>query len=123
MMSAFGPASLPLFLAQTAASPSSEPVFATFAQYGIIGVALLVLGRFAFAMVKREQDRADRLEAELAKQNESYREKYGPALAAAASAVSSALEFIEEIRRDEYLRSLSGSTSPRRRSPPSKKTQ
>lgn len=87
-----------LILSQT----SSDPTATVFAQYGVIGVALLVLGRFALSAVKREQDRADRLDLELAKLHEAYRSESGPALAAAASAVSSALEVIEEIRRDDY---------------------
>lgn len=42
---------------------AATPLWSVFAQYGVLGVAVLVLGKFAFDSYSHERARADRLEA------------------------------------------------------------
>lgn len=79
----------------------------TLLQYGAIGV-IAVVALFAVRVLfkreteayDREKARADRLEAELAKLNQTIQERYLVALNDATRAVADALTKLSQVRRD-----------------------
>jgi hypothetical protein len=94
-------ASGPLTILAQAADQTS-----VFIQYGAVGaIALLALGavRVLFQRETKsldlERERADRLEEELRRLNESIHDKYVPALERATAAIAQALETIRKEQR------------------------
>lgn len=84
-----------------AVDETSEPLL----QYGAVGVlallaviAVRVLFAREVAAHDRERDRADRLEAELRKQNELIQEKFVTALTQAQSAIQEAMSLMRDRR-------------------------
>lgn len=88
------------------------------AQYGALGVIAALLVVFARTAIKRDADRseaawrreverADRLEAEVNRLNNSIQEKAIPALLAGATAINECTQMLREMqrqRRDDYSR-------------------
>lgn len=72
-------------LAQTPATGDST--FALFAQYGVLGIAVLVLAAFARNAYNREKERADQAYAEVLRLNMVMAERMVPALEHATEAV------------------------------------
>lgn len=94
-----------MILVILAAEPTSVDM--TLLQYGAIGViavvalaAVRVLFKRETAAYDREKDRADRLEAELTKLNQTIQERYLVALNDATRAVADALTKLSQVRRD-----------------------
>lgn len=82
-----------------------EPVTAVLVQYGAVGVVALlaiaavrVLYTRLNAAVDREAERADRLEEELRKLNETVRSDYVSTITAVAQALAEAGRAIEDAR-------------------------
>lgn len=73
------------------------------ANYGVLGIFALILLAFARTQIKREQDRADRLEKRMDEMNEATKEKVIPALEAASTAVQSSVELIKDIQHERAL--------------------
>lgn len=85
---------------------ATTPIDTSLLQYGAVGLiaiialaAVRVLHKREVASYEREKERADRLEAELAKLNTAIRERYLLALNDATSAVAEALAKLTEARR------------------------
>lgn len=76
----------------------SEPVTAALLQYGVLGVVAVVLFSFARQAIKRETERADRMEAEVFRLNNLIQERHIPALIKATEAVESATEALRSTR-------------------------
>ncbi len=72
-------------------------------QYGILGIAALVLFFVSRRLYEREQARADRLEADVRRLNELMVEQMVPALTRSTEAVASAQRVMEEIRRQKEI--------------------
>jgi hypothetical protein len=94
-----------------APTPASSPAWNTFAQYGVLGVAVLGLGLLLYRIfnqlwtrsgdeLQREVARGDRLEAENRALNLAMQDKAIPALLAASVAITGATELIRELQRD-----------------------
>lgn len=89
-----------------------------FAQYGVLGVFVIILIVFARTSYKREIDRADRLESEVRQLHELRQtdyEKTAAALAAASEAIRQSAELINDLRREDVVRR---DDDRRRRTPP-----
>lgn len=67
------------------------------AQYGVLGIFAILLILFARISYKRETDRSDRAEAEIARLNAWLQEKAIPALLASARANEDSQELLREM--------------------------
>jgi hypothetical protein len=74
--------------------------------YGVVGVAALALGWFAWGTIKRERARSDALEARLNSLNDSIRTDFVPVMTRATDALARLADHLDEL----------SSSSPRRRS-------
>ncbi len=72
-------------------------------QYGILGIAALVLFFVSRRLYEREQARADRLEADVRRLNELMVEQMVPALTRSTEAVANAQRVMDEIRRQKEI--------------------
>lgn len=70
-------------------------------QYGALGVIAAALFAFARTAYRREVDRADRLEAELARLNGLLQERHIPALLSANQALHDATDALRDVQRRE----------------------
>lgn len=89
------------------ASPGSEvatSASSTLLQYGVLGLAVLVLGWLSWTAIQRERRRADDLDARLQALHESVRTEVVPAVTRATEALVRIAELLPEL------------TAPRRRS-------
>ncbi len=77
-----------------------------FAQYGVLGVIAAILIFFARGAHQREQQRADRLEAENRRLNEVILERVIPALTSATRAAEEAAELLGVMQRERELHQL-----------------
>lgn len=75
---------------------------ATIGQYGVLGIATYLLGRFALGAYNREKERADANAAEVARLNQLIQDKYVPALEASRNALESTTEVLTEVQRQIY---------------------
>jgi hypothetical protein len=83
-----------------AEASGEEPNYAVLGQYGVLGVFAVLLVWFAKLMIGRETARADRLEAEVVRLNNTIQEKVIPALMSATGAVEESTEMIRDLQRD-----------------------
>jgi hypothetical protein len=93
------PAMLPSQLL-TATEDAGGPNLAVLGQYGVLGVFAILLVWFAKFMINRETARADRLEAEVVRLNNTIQEKVIPALMSATGAVEESTEMLRDMQRD-----------------------
>lgn len=77
-----------------------------FAQYGALGIIAAILVWYAKGAVQRERDRADRMEAEVARLNSVIAERAIPALTAASRAAEEAATLLQAIQREREARQL-----------------
>jgi hypothetical protein len=109
-----------------AADPAAPPGWDTFAQYSVIGVAVLGLALLFYRIfmqlwvrssteLAREVTRADRLEAENRALNLAMQDKALPALMAAATALTQCTELLRDLQRerDNALRRRERDGDPR----------
>jgi len=90
-----------------------------FAQYGVLGVFVVILILYARISYRREIDRADRLEQEVTRLHELRQQDYektAAALAAASEAMRKSTELMADLRMEGELRRR-GEESRRRPSP------
>lgn len=85
------------------AADSTSSLLDVFLQYGAIGAMLVVLGYFARTLIKREQDRSDRLEAENQRLNTITQEKTVPALLEATNALAKTQETLDRIEQERRI--------------------
>lgn len=94
-----------------AADQSKPPAWDTFAQYSVLGVAVLGFGLLLYrifmqlwarsgAELAREVARADRLEGENRTLNLAMQDKAIPALLAASVAITQCTEMVRDLQRD-----------------------
>ncbi len=88
------------------AEPAGGLDLAVFAQYGVLGILVLILIYFAKNAHQRERDRADRLEAEVQRLHELMLDRVIPALTAAAKAAEESSELMNQMQRERALVSL-----------------
>ncbi len=74
-----------------------------FLQYGAIGAILVATLLFTKTSIKREQDRADRQEAEVKRLNDLLVDKTIPALVAATQAIQASQSLVQ---RMQYMRDI-----------------
>ena len=74
-----------------------------FLQYGAIGAILVATLIFAKQSIKREQDRADRQEAEVKRLNDLLVDKTIPALVAATQAIQASQAIVQRL---QYMRDI-----------------
>lgn len=86
-----------LWAAFTTAATSADPG-SVLLQYGAIGAMLVVLGLFAKAQIKREQDRGDRLEQRLEERDKAIQEKYVPTLEANTATLKEVVDLLRAER-------------------------
>lgn len=67
-------------------------------QYGIAGVISMIFLWFGWQVYKRERDRADKNEAEIARLNTVIQDKYIPSLEAATRVLTSVKELLARRR-------------------------
>jgi hypothetical protein len=96
-----------------AAEESGGPNYAVLGQYGVLGVFAVLLVWFAKFMIGRETTRADRLEAEVVRLNNTIQDKVIPALLSATGAVEESTELLRDLQRD-----MRDGYGPRRRARP-----
>ncbi len=82
---------------------STGSILGIILQYGILGVAAIVLFFVSRRLYEREQARADRLEADVRRLNELMVEQMVPALTRSTEAVANAQRLIEEIQRQKEI--------------------
>lgn len=70
------------------------------AQYGVLGLVCAALFLFAKSAIQRERDRADRLEAQNQKLNESFAERVIPALTSATRAIEESQALLSAMQRE-----------------------
>lgn len=85
--------------------PGSNPAVVLL-QYGAIGAFVVVLGTFAYSAIKRERDRADRLERELAEANNRIIDRLAEVLVQSREALVAANDYLRDLalRRRERER-------------------
>lgn len=108
----FGPPQMwVLLLAQTETGGPPAAAWDTFAQYGVLGVAVAVLGWVLYKILNqlwqrsanelaREVARGDRLESENRELNSGMQDKAIPALLAAANALTEVTGLLRDLQRD-----------------------
>lgn len=79
----------------------ADPSWAPLLQYGALGAIAVALFAFARTAYKRETERADRLETELARLNTLLQERHIPALLNANQALHDATEALQAVQRRE----------------------
>lgn len=90
-------------VAQLAVEGGGEgPNLAVLGQYGVLGVFAVLLVWFAKFMIARETARADRLEAEVVRLNNTIQEKVIPALMSATGAVEESTEMLRDMQRGRW---------------------
>ncbi len=72
---------------------------AVISQYGVLGITTGALFLFARAQIKREQDRSDRLEAQLTQLHAATADKVIPALVSATQVLQDTQYVIRELRK------------------------
>ena len=72
-------------------------------QYGVLGIFCLILVVVARSFIKREQDRADRLEAEVIRLNTVIQEKTIPALLSATEAIKSSQMLLQSVQLEREV--------------------
>ncbi len=92
-----------MLLYYLAAESSTPDVTGNLLQYGVLGIFTVVMIGLIRVLLKREQERADRLEAEVTRLNGIIQEKTIPALLSATEAVKSSQDFLRQL---EYQRKL-----------------
>lgn len=87
------------------AAPASqvEGILGVILQYGVLGIAAIILFFVAKKLIEREQARADRLEADVRRLNDLMVDQFVPALTKSNEAVVGAQRVIEEIRRQKEI--------------------
>lgn len=80
-----------------------DGIYGLVLQYGVLGVAAIVLCIVAKRLIEREQARSDRLEADVRRLNELMVDQIVPALTKSNDAVVNAQRLIEEIRRQKEI--------------------
>lgn len=91
-------------LAETVASSSTLDV-GILAQYGILGLVCAALFLYSKSAMQRERERADRLEAQNQKLNDSMAERVIPALTSATRAIEESQALLAAMQRErEALR-------------------
>jgi len=85
-----------------AADPGVTPTYwwEMLSQYGVLGLVAAALFLFSRGQIKREQERADRLEAQLTQLHATTAEKVVPALVAATQVLADAQEQLRDLARD-----------------------
>lgn len=97
------------FLMAAASDPTTTGIVGVLLQYGAVGAVALTLGFFARTLIKREQERADRLEveakearlaynAEVSRLNTLIQEKTIPALLTATSAINNSQQLLQSLQ-------------------------
>lgn len=81
-------------------------VVGIFAQYGVLGLAVLGLAFFARGAYKRESDRADRLEEKNDRLNNLILERVIPSLESATHAQEDSTELLRSLQRERELAQL-----------------
>ena len=76
----------------------SEIPVAELGQYGVAGVIASIFLWFAWQVYKRERDRADKNETEIARLNTLIQDKYVPSLEAATKALSESNDLLVQLR-------------------------
>jgi len=79
-------------------------------QYGAIGIILVLLVTVSRSLIKREQDRADRLDLEVTRLNSLIQEKTIPALLSATQAVQASQALLQSM---QYERDVAAAASKR----------
>ena len=79
-----------------AADPGSSPAVVLL-QYGAIGAFVIVLGWFAYGAIKRERERADRLEKELADANNKIIDRLAEVLVQSREALVAANDYLRDL--------------------------
>jgi len=77
---------------------ASDPT-GVFLQYGAVGAAVVVLGAFAWSTIKRERDRADRMERELQEMNNRVIDRFADVLKEAKDALVAANDYLRDLAR------------------------
>lgn len=83
-----------------AADTGAGPNLAVLGQYGVLGVFAVLLVWFAKFMISRETARADRLEQEVLRLNNTIQDKVIPALLSATGAVEQSTEMFRDLQRE-----------------------
>lgn len=81
-----------MILAETASGPTDVLL-----QYGAIGAMLVILGLFAWNTVKRERDRADRLETQLADINQRINDRLAEVLSQTRDALRESNDYLRDL--------------------------
>jgi hypothetical protein len=84
-------------------SAATDNILGVVLQYGILGVAAIILFLVAKRLFDREQARADRLEADVRRLNDLMVDQMVPALTKSTEAVANAVRILEEIRRQKDI--------------------
>lgn len=87
-----------------------DPVLQPLLQYGVLGIFAVLLIGFSRSLLKREQDRADRSEAEVLRLNTIMQEKTIPALTLATQALLESQKLLQAI---QYQRDIEAAAAKR----------
>ena len=90
-------------LALLLAAADEGPGVGVLAQYGVLGIFAALLLVFARTSYKRETDRADRLEADVRRLNDTIQEKVIPALMSATRAAEESAALIADLQRERMI--------------------
>lgn len=98
-------------LVQAAADPLSSLV-----QYGVLGIFAALLVMFGRSLVKREQERADAVQAENLRLNQLIQDKTIPALVTATQAIQASQAILQAMQAQ---RDVETQVAARLKNPPS----
>jgi hypothetical protein len=73
------------------------------AQYGVLGIFAALMVVLVQRLLKREQDRSDKAEAEVARLNGLFQEKILPLLGSATNAIEAAQAVLKDIQRQREI--------------------
>lgn len=90
-------------LAMFIAAADEGPGVGVLAQYGVLGIFAALLVLFARTAYKRETDRADRLEADVRRLNDTIQDKVIPALMSATKAAEESASLISDLQRERIF--------------------
>jgi hypothetical protein len=102
---------IPILALLWAAEDSKPPAWDTFAQYSVLGIAVLGFGLLLYRIfmqlwarsgdeLTREVARGDRLEQENRALNAAMQDKAIPALLAAATAITDCVDLVRQLQRE-----------------------
>ena len=96
-------------------APAETDPLSSLMQYGVLGIFSVLLIIFGRSLIKREQDRADRLDEEVTRLNNLIQEKTIPALLSATQAIQASQAILQAMQYERDVQAAAASKASGRR--------